>query len=526
MCSACSGIFGVFYTIFGALLKLCCSISGGYYLLALLFFTIIMEIVLFPLGIKQQKSSVKQAKLRPKEMLIREKYKGRNDRATQQKVQMEINELYQKEGYNVYSGCLPLLIQLPIILILYGVIRMPVTYTAAGNIDLASQYKVAVQIIDGAVGAIDESRLIASGAEVKPAASEASANAENSSEAVSGTESKAVESSKAKEETSVVLSQEQQDLKTLRSNYVKTLQSFAGEDNVTNDRYNSGEVKNNTNLEFALVDFILNDYKTQIKDRLQELFVPELTNRYIAEGMSRTDAAAKAETNAKEIISKNIKDTYVFNDELRDALPNFAYLGGSETLLDTPSQKGFSTLLIIPLLVFITSVASFMLNKKFMPQPVSANGQTTPGSGKFMQWGMPAISTLFAYSSFPAAVGVYWIYKTVIGILKQYILSKMYPVPVISEEELAEYRKQMKVKKKKVITIEVDEDDDSFDHLTIRDKNKSNNPDESGDNNGNDGSYQMLSGDDSDLSDKKVDWAPLKEDKPDNKKGNGNGKEG
>ena len=53
----------LFYIPFGYLLKFCCIISGNQYVLALFFFALIMQIVLFPLGIKQQKSSVNMAKM-------------------------------------------------------------------------------------------------------------------------------------------------------------------------------------------------------------------------------------------------------------------------------------------------------------------------------------------------------------------------------------------------------------------------------------------------------------------------------
>ena len=52
----------------------------------------IVELLMLPLSIKQQKNSIKQAKLRPKEMAIRKKYAGRNDQATQQKITMEIQD--------------------------------------------------------------------------------------------------------------------------------------------------------------------------------------------------------------------------------------------------------------------------------------------------------------------------------------------------------------------------------------------------------------------------------------------------
>lgn len=113
---------------FGYLFEFLYNISCNQYLLALFLFALIIKILLFPLGIKQQKNSVKQAKLRPREMAIRNKYKGRNDKATQQKQSEEIMKLYQEENFNPMSGCLPLLLQMPILFALYDVIRNPMTY--------------------------------------------------------------------------------------------------------------------------------------------------------------------------------------------------------------------------------------------------------------------------------------------------------------------------------------------------------------------------------------------------------------
>ena len=112
---------------FGSILSAFDSFTG-HYLLAIFIFALLIKLILLPFGIKQQKNSVKQAKLRPREMAIRSKYKGRTDQPTQQKMQSEIMELYQKEGYNPAGGCLPMLIQLPIIVILYNVIISPLKY--------------------------------------------------------------------------------------------------------------------------------------------------------------------------------------------------------------------------------------------------------------------------------------------------------------------------------------------------------------------------------------------------------------
>ena len=112
----------------GWLLGWCNKIVGNQYIFALLLFAVIVEIFLLPFGIKQQKNAIKQAKMRPKEMAIRKKYAGREDQATKQKMSMEIQEMYQKEGYNPMGGCLPLLIQFPIIIALYNIVMNPLKY--------------------------------------------------------------------------------------------------------------------------------------------------------------------------------------------------------------------------------------------------------------------------------------------------------------------------------------------------------------------------------------------------------------
>lgn len=122
-------------------------IKGAYFLvpnyaIALLLFAIAVKILLFPLSVKQQKNLVKQAKLQPKVDAIRKRYAGRTDQATQQKMNQETMDLYQKEKFNPLGGCLPMLIQLPILFSLYNVINDPLKYlcnlssdaiTAIGN---------------------------------------------------------------------------------------------------------------------------------------------------------------------------------------------------------------------------------------------------------------------------------------------------------------------------------------------------------------------------------------------------------
>lgn len=133
----------------GYLLKGAYAITGNY-LISILLFSLIMEIILSPLQIKQQKNQIAQAKLQPKVRAITKKYDGRSDQASMQKKQQEIMDLYQKENFSPYGGCLPMLIQLPLILALYNVITNPLKYICNVGADtisaLMQKFEVATQI--------------------------------------------------------------------------------------------------------------------------------------------------------------------------------------------------------------------------------------------------------------------------------------------------------------------------------------------------------------------------------------------
>lgn len=88
------------------------------YGLAIILFTIVVKIVLYPLTHKQMVAMRKMQELQPKIKEIQKKYK--ND---PQKSQQAMMELYQKHGANPFSGCWPLLIQMPILIALFTSLR-------------------------------------------------------------------------------------------------------------------------------------------------------------------------------------------------------------------------------------------------------------------------------------------------------------------------------------------------------------------------------------------------------------------
>lgn len=137
------GLFDIINIPFAFVMRFFDGFTGNY-ALSLLLFAILVKLIFVPLGIKQQKNQIKQASLRPKEEVIRRKYAGRTDKATQQKMQQEIMDLYQKEHFNPMGGCLPLIIQLVVIMALYSIIRQPLTYICQMSAERLEEFARAV----------------------------------------------------------------------------------------------------------------------------------------------------------------------------------------------------------------------------------------------------------------------------------------------------------------------------------------------------------------------------------------------
>lgn len=108
--------------LFGQLLKYFYSITNDY-ALSIILFTIATKFILLPLTFSQMRSMNAMKKIQPKVDEINKKYKG-----NPQKQNELLSKLYKENNVNPAAGCLPLLIQLPIIFGMYRVIQQPVKY--------------------------------------------------------------------------------------------------------------------------------------------------------------------------------------------------------------------------------------------------------------------------------------------------------------------------------------------------------------------------------------------------------------
>ncbi len=306
------------------------------YILTLFVFGIILEVVMLPFGIKQQKNSIKQARLRPKEMAIRRKYAGRNDQATQQKVTQEIQELYQKENFNPMGGCLPLLIQLPIVMVLYWLVVDPIQYVCSGS----------------------------------------------------------------REFVSVVYS------------YITS----------TADKGGLGLSLGSANGSI------------EIFSKIKELGVESF------EGIKNFCVNGDA--------------VYEEIERISEIPANFNI--GPINLGLTPSFDFSSVnawLLLVPVLTFVIYFASMKINRKLTFQPTqSADDRQQACSNNMMDFTMPLMSVWMTFIV-PGAVGVYWMFKSVLGVVKQLIMSKVMPLPKFTEEDIKAAEKELygKQQPKKIV---------------------------------------------------------------------------
>ena len=319
----------------GAVLRWLTNTLGfGNYLIGICVFAIIIEILMLPFAIKQQKNSIRQATLRPKEMAIRNKYKGRNDQATMQKMQQEIQEFYQRENFSPYSGCLPLLVQLPIIMALYYIVIDPLHYVmgqASGTSAALASYYTAARAAGGMGATVTQ------------------ANG-----------------------TIAILA----ELKAQGGAMLEGLKSF--------EFFGNGEAV------FSSVNAIM------------------------------------------------------------DKIPNFN-IGPINFGLNPSFGKPY-ILLLVPVLTFVTYFLTSKLNRKFMAQPVTNGGvedKQVACSNTMMDVSMPLMSTFFTFMV-PALVGVYWMFRSLVGLLKQFIMSRIMPLPKFTEEDYKQAAKEMAGKQRPV----------------------------------------------------------------------------
>lgn len=110
-------------TPLGYVMRFLANICQGNFAASVFLFTLLINLILLPLSIKSQKSSVQQTRIKPKLDDLKKRYGD-----DKQKYNEALQKLYQEENISMSGGCLPMILRLVIMLSIYSLIMSPLTY--------------------------------------------------------------------------------------------------------------------------------------------------------------------------------------------------------------------------------------------------------------------------------------------------------------------------------------------------------------------------------------------------------------
>jgi len=116
-------LFNIINKPLGWILEGIAGVLGGNFAAAVFVFTLIINLALIPLSIKSQKSSVQQARIKPKLDELKKRYGD-----DKQKYSEAMQKLYQEENVSMSGGCLPMIFRLVLMMSIYYLIMQPLTY--------------------------------------------------------------------------------------------------------------------------------------------------------------------------------------------------------------------------------------------------------------------------------------------------------------------------------------------------------------------------------------------------------------
>lgn len=120
------GILGPFATVLGIIMDWLFRLTSMFGIqnigLCIILFTLVTKLLMFPLTLKQQKSSKLMSVMQPEISAIQAKYKGKTDQESMRRQNVEVQAVYEKYGTSMTGGCVQLIIQMPILFALYQVI--------------------------------------------------------------------------------------------------------------------------------------------------------------------------------------------------------------------------------------------------------------------------------------------------------------------------------------------------------------------------------------------------------------------
>ncbi|MBQ9414153.1 MAG: YidC/Oxa1 family membrane protein insertase [Clostridia bacterium] len=380
-------IFGILGKPLGWVMAQIFNLVGNYFVTIFLF-TLIIRLLLFPLSLKQQKSTMERARLAPKQERLQKKYG--NDR---QKLAQKQQELYEKEGVSMTAGCLPMVLSMIVLFGVIAAIYKPLAYLATPSIP--------EQVIR-----VAEQAILVHGTELEY------------EEAAPAGEGKVTENQLA--------------------GYYGELRLMLNSERGSNKEDITREIDEPSPRALARAYSDAGIVSEEKKDGKVTYTVNEQAYQ---EKLAAYQALTAGKTGAEYY------DQIVKMSEQFSLFPGFSLL---EQPWNEDGFAGINWLWIIPLLSGLTSLAASFLTMRYSKKSMPQNQPGQGCSQYSMLIFMPAFSTWIAFSV-PGAVGVYWIFSNIISLAQTVALNKIYDPAKARAEAEKEYeeRRRRKAEDKK-----------------------------------------------------------------------------
>lgn len=357
--------------------------------ICIIVFTIIVKLVMLPINIKQQKTMKLNSVIMPEIQAIQKKYANKKDNDSMMKQQAELNAVYQKYGTSPTGGCLPMLIQFPILLALYAVMACLPNYIN----EIQDMYN------DGVVSY------------------------------VIGTD----ESGKLDYHTI----HELKDLAGLND----VLLDESGDENL--DKLVTAYFGQKGNYEDEKIkDAVYNSFTSAYSNVFGKQDAWAIVEASFDEAIENAqDLKAISETDWKKVEDKDLAEYADYTEEDWDAL-----ISSYETILDKLDDNhkdiqvsysfftidlskspanGVKIAIIIPILSALAQLLNMKISMSSQQNTGNGTADSMMSSMKVMSYSMCVVSAIFCYT-FPAGLGLYWVISSAVQVVIQLILNKKF----------------------------------------------------------------------------------------------------
>lgn len=357
--------------------------------ICIIVFTIIVKLVMLPINIKQQKTMKLNSVIMPEIQAIQKKYANKKDNDSMMKQQAELNAVYQKYGTSPTGGCLPMLIQFPILLALYAVMACLPNYINEIQ-DMYNNGVVSYVIGTDESGKLDYHTIH----ELKDLAG-----------------------------LNDVLLDESGD-----ENLDKLVTAYFGQ----KGNYEDEEIK----------DAVYNSFTSAYSNVFGKQDAWAIVEASFDEAIENAqDLKAISEADWKKVEDKDLAEYADYTDEDWDAL-----ISSYETILDKLDDNhkdiqvsysfftidlskspanGVKIAIIIPILSALAQLLNMKISMSSQQNTGNGTADSMMSSMKVMSYSMCVVSAIFWYT-FPAGLGLYWVISSAVQVVIQLILNKKF----------------------------------------------------------------------------------------------------